>query len=1634
MAADAGDDAGDDSWLRQLLARLQPCASAGDAAAAASTLLALPWLARRAPAALAAAAAVSPGGALALAPDDGAGEHSALLAELVAQLVARGDAAAADLLVQSLLPQLLACGAECGARGLRGHWAGTLCGAAAALCDDDDAGVADAAAAHLAALGWEPGARGAHGARRGALALGDAAAMLLVAAAAARRRLSGGALRRLLACALRGLACSAGELRGELQAVLLPELLAAAAEQPAGAGYAEACAQLVATACGGADGSSAGVADALETACRLQLHVLAACAAPGGGAAATALHGLMLRGLAARHAGCRSRALHLLAAAAEAGCAPAVPGWGERQWAAFAALFRALDERVLHLVQPVWAEHWPQLQLAAGGGSGAGVLVRWAGALLRRAAAHSNVSVRRLGLAGLLELPPDAVGALASGGWAALQALLLELLEAFENEKLVPAPGAASRSSSHSAAALQGQLAAFLAGCLAAAVAAVAPQQQQQGGLAAGLVTSYLDRAAEVAARAPTAAALLGALADAAAAASGGGAVPLCALAPQQLLAHVGGALAQAQHLHPAHLRPGICRSLLRLVPLCADARDAGAHAALTLLSTAGVPVAVRTERFVEWLDAALCAPGAQGAPDPQGAAAPTQLEAWLAPLAQAADGQASGAAQGLPQQGLLRCLGAVSTRLSAGAQRAVGAALAGGAAAVGAARGAQLAAAPSLAALACGCVAALRSTPGGDATLAGGLAQLVPALLQHHASACLAQQAYDAAWSDWLAQLLEGLLLPAGEQAQELELQLELQRLQQAARAGLAAWAQRLEPDLAAAAADGAALDQQLLALSTAQLAVLVLPSGAAPAADAPRCLQHLCRLQPAAAFSLAWQASAATRGGAPGRGELSEALLVHRARLVARLVAGAGEALDATTRRLIFDRRGVCLEDLEWSAASDAGLAPLLRALAATAPFELLPPAPGAPAPPGLGAWGAPGPAASLQGMLALLAPLLRGGSGRRSGAAAAQLVGVAFNAQLFNDRGLRSYVEASLIPVGLAHGGARLSVAVMAHLSGVLAPRPALLLDYAPCLIHMAAFSLFAPRVDGAAALAQQHCDAGVLLPARVVCCAFLARLARSGRHAELTRRVLLGLLDIAQAAGGPYAWLGGREAGQGSAVNAVKVAVWQALCLLAPHAGALADEALERGWACLLQCHAHTNIRPHVQLFLLTLLTGRPPAVERYLLPALASFSTTSYQVRRRRAPRARCASARRVPPLTPPPPPRWQALLHVVLGRDLPALEPALGPEAATLLRGVWRFLEENEETAKLRQRQALVDLENFDLANETSLEGVFGVSAAAAAPVPLRARARRGGAAGTPPAARPGPAPRRSQVREAQLEQLLDGEGDAQGLAWHVHVRDRLPLDLLRSLPGALKAVGGRNYARGGGAAAPDGDAPASDEEADDGAGGGGGGGGGGADESGGGGGAAMLQFRPRAQAPLFDDDAAERADALAAGRAVRPGLVVVASLLTNLPNLAGLCRTCESLGVEALVLANRAVTATEAFKRQSVTSERWLRLLEVSAADLPTFLAERRTQGYTLVGVEQATGSVPLQRFAFPRRCVLLLGNEQCGVPAALLHELDACVEIPMLGVTRSLNAHVSGALVAWQYTTQWLPGRGADGTGARA
>ncbi|KAM4695404.1 putative methyltransferase TARBP1 [Discoglossus pictus] len=150
--------------------------------------------------------------------------------------------------------------------------------------------------------------------------------------------------------------------------------------------------------------------------------------------------------------------------------------------------------------------------------------------------------------------------------------------------------------------------------------------------------------------------------------------------------------------------------------------------------------------------------------------------------------------------------------------------------------------------------------------------------------------------------------------------------------------------------------------------------------------------------------------------------------------------------------------------------------------------------------------------------------------------------------------------------------------------------------------------------------------------------------------------------------------------------------------------------------------------------------------------------------------------------------------------------------------------------------------------------------------------------------------------------------------------------------------------------------------------------------------------------------------------------LIVVASLIDKPTNLGGLCRTSEIFGASALVVDSLQHVNDKQFQYLSVTAEQWLPLVEVKPSQLLEYLQLKKTEGYTIIGVEQTAKSSNLTEYSFPEKSLLLLGNEREGIPANLIHHLDVCVEIPQQGIIRSLNVHVSGAVLIWEYTRQHI------------
>ncbi len=75
------------------------------------------------------------------------------------------------------------------------------------------------------------------------------------------------------------------------------------------------------------------------------------------------------------------------------------------------------------------------------------------------------------------------------------------------------------------------------------------------------------------------------------------------------------------------------------------------------------------------------------------------------------------------------------------------------------------------------------------------------------------------------------------------------------------------------------------------------------------------------------------------------------------------------------------------------------------------------------------------------------------------------------------------------------------------------------------------------------------------------------------------------------------------------------------------------------------------------------------------------------------------------------------------------------------------------------------------------------------------------------------------------------------------------------------------------------------------------------------------------------------------------------------------------------------------------------------------------RAESLPLIAVDNVPGSVHVEEFALPERCVLLFGQEGPGLTPEALAAADAVVDIPQFGSTRSINASAAAAIVMHEW-----------------
>jgi tRNA G18 (ribose-2'-O)-methylase SpoU len=131
--------------------------------------------------------------------------------------------------------------------------------------------------------------------------------------------------------------------------------------------------------------------------------------------------------------------------------------------------------------------------------------------------------------------------------------------------------------------------------------------------------------------------------------------------------------------------------------------------------------------------------------------------------------------------------------------------------------------------------------------------------------------------------------------------------------------------------------------------------------------------------------------------------------------------------------------------------------------------------------------------------------------------------------------------------------------------------------------------------------------------------------------------------------------------------------------------------------------------------------------------------------------------------------------------------------------------------------------------------------------------------------------------------------------------------------------------------------------------------------------------------------------------------------------NIGSIIRSADGMGLEHLNLSE--ISMKYVGDLIAVTSMGLHRRIDLKRVqNLEEFILSFKDQGYQIIGLDITENSVDYKTYSFPKKVLLIVGNEKIGIYKKYFKLIDTFVHIPMFGKGPSLNAATAFAIVGFQ------------------
>ncbi len=142
----------------------------------------------------------------------------------------------------------------------------------------------------------------------------------------------------------------------------------------------------------------------------------------------------------------------------------------------------------------------------------------------------------------------------------------------------------------------------------------------------------------------------------------------------------------------------------------------------------------------------------------------------------------------------------------------------------------------------------------------------------------------------------------------------------------------------------------------------------------------------------------------------------------------------------------------------------------------------------------------------------------------------------------------------------------------------------------------------------------------------------------------------------------------------------------------------------------------------------------------------------------------------------------------------------------------------------------------------------------------------------------------------------------------------------------------------------------------------------------------------------------------------------VILHNIRSLHNVGSMFRSSDAFGISELILSGYTPRPPRPeINKTAIGAEEFVKWSGWD--DVEALCSSLKKDGYTLVGLEQTTNSIPLPYFdakAYSKLC-LIMGNEVTGIDDDILPFIDEFISIPQFGQKHSLNVSVAAGVMLY-------------------